>query len=138
MGTRKVFFYDQKVDPKKSMAKSLWIGSKLNNMAANQSRILVKSVAGFTPIWARIATPAQTKRIIVEHLLNPREFWSPYPIPALAKSEQWNSTIPLLADNGCNWRTNTWMPTMYMIYHGLKSYGCDIVASMVAQRTNES
>jgi hypothetical protein len=131
------FFYDQKVDPKKPLAKSIWIGSKMNAMSANRSRIPVKSVAGFTPIWAGVATAAQVKRMIVEHLLNPREFWSPYPIPALAKSEQWYSTIILPADNGCSWRANTWMPTNYMIYHGTKSYGYDIVATTIAQRTNE-
>lgn len=131
------FFYDQKVDPKKPMAKSLWVGAKLNTMSANRSRIPVKSVAGFTPVWAGVATPAQAKRMIVEHLLNPREFWSPYPIPALAKSEVWYSTIDLPADNGCSWRANTWMPTNYMIYHGAKWYGYDIVATTIAQRTNE-
>lgn len=131
------FFYDQKVDPNKPMAASLWIATKLNTMSANKSRIPVKSVAGFMPIWAGITTPAQTKRMIVEHLLNPREFWSPYPIPALAKSEQWYSTIELPADNGCSWRANTWMPTNYMVYRGVKSYGYDIVATTIAQRTNE-
>jgi hypothetical protein len=35
--------------------------------------IRVKSVAGFIPLWLGIATPAQAKRLVREHLLNSRE-----------------------------------------------------------------
>jgi len=130
------FFYDQKLNPKEPMAKSL-PGSKLNVLTQNKSRIPVKTVGAFAVIWAGVATPEQAKRMITEHLLNPREFWTTYPIPALAKTEQWYSTVPQTGDLGCSWRANTWIPTNYMMYHAAKNYGYGIVASAIAQRTNE-
>ena len=130
------FFYDQKLNPKEPMAKSL-PGSKLNALTNNKSRIPVKTIGAFAAIWAGVATPEQAKRMITEHLLNPHEFWTAYPIPALAKSELWYSTVPLTGDLGCSWRANTWMPTNYMLYHASNNYGYGIVASAIAQRTNE-
>ncbi len=131
------FFYDRKVDPKKPLSKMVWEYSPLNVLSANQYKIPVKSVESFAVLWAKVATPEQAKRMIVEHLFNPREFWTSYPIPALAKSEPWYSTKELPGDMGCNWRANTWMPTNYMIYHGLKFYGYNDLATIVAKRSEE-
>jgi hypothetical protein len=131
------FFYDRKADPQKPLSKMLWEYSQLNNLSANQSKIPVKSIESFAVLWANVATPEQAKRIINEHLFNPREFWSTYPIAVLAKSEPWYSTIENPADMGCNWRANVWMPTNYMVYHGLKSYGYNDLAAIVAKRTEE-
>ena len=131
------FFYDRKVDPNKPLSKMVWEYSQLNNLSANQYKIPVKSVESFAVLWAKVATPEQAKRMIVEHLFNPREFWTPYPISALAKSEPWYSTKELPADMGCNWRAATWINTNYMVYHGLKFYGYNILATIVAQRTKE-
>ncbi len=131
------FFYDRKVEPKKPLSKTVWEYSPLNMLSANQYKIPVKSVESFAVLWAEVATPEQAKRMIVEHLFNPREFWTPYPVSALAKSEPWYSTKEFPGDMGCNWRANVWMPTNYMIYHGLKFYGYNDLAAIVAQRTEE-
>jgi putative isomerase len=102
----------------------------------NERLIRVKSVAAFTTLWAGVATPEQARRMVVEHLLNPREFWSPYPAAALAKSERWYSRDPMPCDMGCGWRAQTWIPTNYMIYRGLRSYGYPETASVVAHYTH--
>jgi hypothetical protein len=75
--------------------------------------------------------------MIYEHLFNPREFWTPYPAPALARSERWYSRDFLPADLGCNWRAKTWIPTNYMVYHGLRSYGYRQLASLLANATHQ-
>jgi len=90
-------------------------------------------VGGFAPLWAGVASKEQAESMVMKYLTNPREFWTPYPIAALAKSEPWYSTTTHPADNGCSWRANTWMPTNYMVYHGLKWYGYDNIASSLAQ-----
>jgi len=41
------------------------------------------------------------------------------------------------ADMGCNWRAKTWIPTNYMIYHGLRAYGYRELASLVAHYTHQ-
>ncbi|WP_420644983.1 MGH1-like glycoside hydrolase domain-containing protein [Candidatus Leptofilum sp.] len=107
------------------------------NAIPNDPLIRVKSVSAFAALWAEVATPAQTRRMIVEHLFNPREFWSPYPIAALARSERWYSQDRLPNDLGCNWRAKTWIPTNYIAYHGLRAYGYRELATLVAHYTHK-
>ena len=109
----------------------------MNGRSANQYKIPVRSVSAFTTMWAGVATPEQAKRMVNEYLLNPREFWTPYPIATLAKSEPGYTSIYQVTDMGCSWRTTTWIPTNYMVYNGLKFYGYNQIASVVAQRTVE-
>ena len=99
--------------------------------------IKVKSVAGFMPLWAGIATEEQARELVFNQLLNPEEFWSNYPIPALAISEPGYSDKQLMSDLGCSWRANTWIPTNYMVYHGLKDYGYEDIATLLAVRTRQ-
>ena len=96
-------------------------------------RIPVKSVAGFVPLWAGVATPAQARRLVREHLFNEKEFWLPYPVATYAKTEPdfYEGTI----EGECNWRGNTWIPANYMIFHGLIKYGYDKEARELADRT---
>jgi neutral trehalase len=131
------FFYDRKVDKDKPLSKSSWIGAQLNVRSGGMYKIPVRSVAAFTTLWAEVATPEQAKRMINEYLLNPREFWSNYPVTTLAKSEPGYSPIYHVGDHGCSWRSTTWIPTNYMVYNGLKNYGYNQIASVVAQRTAE-
>jgi putative isomerase len=104
--------------------------------ASNEERIRVKSAASFTALWAGVATPEQVRRMVFDHLLNAREFWTPYPVATLAKSERWYSRDRYPADLGCNWRATVWLSTNYMIYRGLRSYGYGQLASLVAHRTH--
>jgi putative isomerase len=105
--------------------------------SSQDGRIRVKSVSSFAVLWAKVATPEQARRMVYEHLFNPREFWTPYPIAALAKSERWYSRDWLPADLGCNWRARTWIPTNYMVYHGLRNYGYHQLAAVLAHYTRQ-
>ena len=96
-------------------------------------RVRVKSVAGFTPLWARVASPAQANRLIKEHLLNPKEFWLNYPVSSYARTESDYYQGSLHGE--CNWRGSTWIPTNYMIFHGLLHYGYRDAARQLAERT---
>lgn len=128
------FFYDRNArfsEPLKSRHAG-WAAA-LN--ASNEERVRVKSVSSFAALWAGVATKEQARRMIYEHLFNPREFWTPYPVAALAKSERWYSRDHYPADLGCNWRANVWIPTNYMIYHSLRAYGYRELASLVAHYT---
>jgi putative isomerase len=130
------FFFDRnaRVDQPLMSRHAGW-ASVLNG--SQDGRIRVKSVSSFAALWAGVATPEQARRMVYEHLFNPREFWTPYPIATLAKSERWYSRDWLPADLGCNWRAHTWIPTNYMIYHGLRDYGYPQLASIVAHYTHQ-
>jgi hypothetical protein len=79
------------------------------------------STANFYPLFAGIATPEQAKRMVEEHLLNPKEFWGTYVTPTIARND------PGYADQ-FYWRGAIWGPTNYMIYQGITRYGYDKVA----------
>jgi len=109
--------------------------------------IKVKAAEGFMPLWARIATPEQARRLVEEHLTNPQEFWTPYPIPTYARSEpsytQYHQPPPgsdplwYLAPGHCNWQGGLWPHMNYMITHGLVAYGYCEEAMHIARRSLE-
>lgn len=101
------------------------------NEKKNQ-RVKVKSVAAFMPLWAGVATPRRARRIVKEHLLNEKEFWLKYPVASYAKTEP---DYYQGSRNECNWRGSTWMPTNYMVFHGLVHYGFKATARDLADRT---
>ncbi len=93
----------------------------------------VKSVVGFIPLWAGIASPEQASRLVKEHLLNPKEFWLKYPIATYAATEP--DFYEGRHGGECNWHGTAWIPTNYMIFHGLFHYGFKDVARDLAYKT---
>jgi hypothetical protein len=93
----------------------------------------VKSVAGFTPLWAKIASKEQAKILVTKHLQNPEEFWVNYPLASYAKSEP--DYYQKLKYGECNWRGPAWIPINYMVCHGLVKYGYKKIAIDLAYRT---
>jgi len=96
-------------------------------------QIHVKTVTGFFPLWAGVASPEQARRLVQEHLMNPQEFWLAYPVATYAKTEP--DFYEGTAKGECNWRGNTWIPANYMIFHGLLKYGFDKEARELADKT---
>lgn len=95
--------------------------------------VRVKSVAGFAPLWYGIAPKDRAKRLVYEHLVNPDEFWLPFPVATWAKTEpdyyQERKGIE------ANWRGPCWAPTNYLTMHGLMDYGYDGYARELAYKS---
>jgi hypothetical protein len=70
------------------------------------------------PMLARAATPEQAKRMVKEHLLNPKEFWGEWVIPAIARDD------PTFKDQDY-WHGRIWGPMNYLVYLGLGNYEGD-------------
>jgi glycogen debranching enzyme len=70
---------------------------------------------------------------VQEHLTNPKEFWLKYPVATYAASEP--DFYEGRRTTECNWRGPAWVPTNYMIFHGLVRYGYNAVARELAYRT---
>ncbi|NIJ45918.1 hypothetical protein FHR24_002389 [Wenyingzhuangia heitensis] len=122
---------------KKMINKYLWddsTGFYYDRNEENGETTFVKSVSGFTPIWAGIASKNQVKRMVEEHLKNPKEFWTTYPIPSYALTEP-DYRQNYQGQKGCNWKGSTWIPTNYMICHGLLDYGYTSLAKQIALKT---
>ena len=130
------FFYDLKTHPEGLMDNYNKI-AKVNTYKQKGRFIPVRSISAFATLFAEVATHEQAQRMVRDYLMNPNEFWTPWPMAALAKSEPWYSTGYMPSDVGCSWRANTWIPTNYMVYHGLRYYGLRETASLVAHYTQK-
>jgi putative isomerase len=65
--------------------------------------------------------------------MNPKEFWLTDPVSTYARTEPdfYEGTL----HGECNWRGNTWIPSNYMIFHGLMRYGFNEEARELAEKT---
>ena len=95
----------------------------------------IKSVAGFIPLWIGAASPERAERLVKEHLLNPHEFWTNYPVATWAKTEP--DYRQEKAGNESTWLGSTWIPTNYMVFRGLLRYGYTDIAAELADKTFE-
>jgi hypothetical protein len=86
------------------------------------------SPTNFYPLVAGIATPMQARRMVEQHLLNPKEFWGEYVLPSIARND------PAFGDQ-FYWRGGIWGPTNYMVYEGLGRYRFDKIALEFAQKS---
>lgn len=100
----------------------------------------VRSIAAFATLWADVATKEQAKIIIEKHLLNPAEFKRPFPYPAYAATESGyvEGYLPGDQPGCCSWRAQTWVPTNYYVFQGLRKYGYKEEAAELAKITNEN
>ena len=86
------------------------------------------SPTNFYPLLAGIATSGQSKRMVREHLLNPKEFWGKYVIPTISRND------PAFQDQ-YYWRGDIWGPTNYLVYQSINRYGEDEAALEFAEKS---
>ena len=73
------------------------------------------SPTNFYPMLAHAATAEQAKTMVVRHLLNEKEFWGEWVIPAIARDDA------AFKDQDY-WRGRIWGPMNYLVYLGLSNY----------------
>lgn len=107
------------------------------------SRIRVKTWTCLTALWAGVATGERAKRLIEEHVLNEKEYWGPYGVPSLARSEvvynQGRRGIVYIPAEErrwtvSNWQGPVWVITNWQVMHGLLRYGYSDAAKELARR----
>jgi Trehalase len=86
------------------------------------------SPTNFYPMLAGIATADQARRMVNEHLLNPKEFWGEYVVPTSPRNDP-------AFDDQYYWRGSIWGPTNYLLYHAIDRYGFDSVALDFARKS---
>lgn len=96
------------------------------DLRADGTLLPLKTVVGFLPLWAGIASEAQAGRLMA-HLLDPREFACEFPVPTVALDE------PSFSDD--MWRGPTWINTNFLIHRGLRRYGLTAEADDLRGRT---
>ena len=82
----------------------------------------------FYPLLARAATPQQAERLVQAHLLNEKEFWGDWVIPACPRS------APAFKDQDY-WRGRIWGSMNFLVYLGLRNYSLPEARHALAQRS---
>ncbi len=92
----------------------------------NYQKIKVKTWAIFAPLFANILSPQEAKTLVESHLLNKKEFRTPYPVPTTSLDE------PSFNPDGF-WRGPIWIGTNWFIYKGLQNYGFKDIAREIKE-----
>jgi len=87
--------------------------------------VRIKTCASFVPLFAGLASDEQARRL-VEHLADPAQFWSAFPVPSVALDE------PTFCDD--MWRGPTWLNYDFLIIQGLRRYGYGDLADELRER----
>jgi hypothetical protein len=95
-----------------------------------QKQIKVKSAFTFMAMFLKNARKDRIERLVKEHLTNPKEFWTNYPVPSVALSE---STFT----QGTMWRGPVWPNINWLICLGLEQQGFKNIAKELAGKTVE-
>lgn len=94
----------------------------------------VKTVASLMPIFLDGIDKSRLNQLVKFHLLNPNEFWRPFPIPSVAADE----TYYFPADTPAHkikllWRGPTWINTNWFIVRGLRKHGYNKIADQIVE-----
>jgi hypothetical protein len=89
-------------------------------------RVPVKTVAGFWPLIAGVASPNEAAALAAE-LQNPNTFNRQHRVPTLAADQ------PGYNPSGGYWRGAVWAPIETMVIRGLQRYGQDQLAADIAR-----
>jgi hypothetical protein len=85
-----------------------------------------KEIIGFLPLWAGIANQHQAEKLI-QHLLNPAEFWREYGVPTLSAADKYYNPHGY-------WNGPVWVQWQYLIFRGLLNYGYFDIAKKLTEK----
>jgi len=129
---RQIQRHRQAVDSLWDEQRGCWI---VTYRGTQRDDVLTSSI--IYPIFCDLCRdPAKIKRVIEDHILNPREFNGPFPVPTVAYDDPryYHQKPPFQDEAGGLWRGNIWMPETWIIVKGLFKYGYEAEAkSMVAR-----
>lgn len=109
--------------------------------------IRLKHCHCFDVLDTGLATQAQAQTMVRRHICNPEEFWTEYPIPSYALTEEaytqyhvlpeGEDFVQMLGDGHCNWNGGLWPHSAYRLAHGLALYGYTEQAMHIARKCQE-
>jgi glycogen debranching enzyme len=81
--------------------------------------------------------PPEVAGRLVEHLVDPREFWAPFPVPSVSLAEPSFAPGTRIRGHRLIWRGPTSMNTNWLLVRGLRRHGFADVADRIAERSRE-
>jgi glycogen debranching enzyme len=98
------------------------------------------SPTNFYPLIAGIVSPERAKRMIHEHLLNEKEFWGEFVLPSISRNDAGYRQKEVVRDGVAEsmsdyWRGRIWGPMNFLVSEGLRRYGFDAEAHLLARKS---
>ena len=112
---------------------NLWdenTGLYLNRRTDSNSFEYRLSPFHFHALYSDRVSAKRIRRIVDEHLLNQTEFWTPFPLPSIAKSD--SSYV-----KQTYWQGRVWAPMNYLVFDALKHAGENEIARKLAEKSAE-
>ncbi len=95
----------------------------------------VKTIASLMPIFLDGIDKKKLNLLVSKHLLNPQEFWTPFPLPSVARNEPYYEPgDPPAYKVKLLWRGPTWINTNWFIVKGLRKHGLNSIADNIVHR----
>ena len=130
--TRQIQSHRQAIGSLWDKQRGYWI---VTYRGTQQDDVLTSSI--IYPIFCDLCRdPAKIKRVIEGHILNPKEFDGPFPVPTVAYDDPryYHQKPPFQNEAGGLWRGNIWMPETWIIVKGLYKYGYEDEANGMVTR----
>ncbi|HLY64527.1 MAG TPA: trehalase family glycosidase, partial [Chloroflexota bacterium] len=99
---------------------------------ADEKPLRLLTCTSLLPLILEDLDAGAAHRLVQEHLLEPAEFWTRYPVPSVALDEP---TFDPAFRTGAIWRGPSWVNVNWYLYWGLKTHGYHDVATELAMRT---
>ena len=98
------------------------------------------SPTNFYPLLAGVVPPDRARRMVNDHLLNPKEFWSGFGLPSISRSDPGYRSSERLREGlqgsvNDYWRGRIWGPMNFLVCEGLRRYGFDLESQALARRS---
>ncbi len=107
----------------------------------HEEQAKIKTVASLMPLFLDGIEKKQLDSLIADHLLNPEEFWTNFPIPSVAKNEFFYVPQEIPSDKISHtsllWRGPTWVSTNWFIVKGLRKHGQNKIADIIVAKMVE-
>lgn len=110
-------------------------GFFFDNYSKEEKRINVLTIKGLVPLILDLPKII-VDSLVKKHLLNKEEFWLPFPLPSVAKSEPTFKPFPARFLNLKNiWRGPAWINTNWYLVRGLKKHGFNKEAKIIIEKS---
>lgn len=98
----------------------------------NHFQARVKTIASLAPIFLEGIPEDKLALLVKGHLMNPEEFYLPFPVPSVSKDEVyfWAEDTPKYKIK-LLWRGPSWINTNWIIVKGLRKHGYHDLASEI-------
>lgn len=153
------YFENQAEVSEKSLIKKCWDATDqifYTIYSKDEKKARVKTIASLLPLFLGTLPKDKLNALLNKHLLNPKEFWTNFPVPTVSQDDTHYSPlefpdykhgagIKLLdqlyltfySELKMLWRGPTWIATNWFIVKGLRKHGQNRIADQIVEKMVE-